>query len=32
MGIDIVKQIQDWDELDIKHQSDAPTPYSFKKK
>ena len=32
MGINIIKQIQDWDKLDIKHQSDAPTPYSFKKK
>ncbi len=32
MGINIIKQIQDWDKLGTKHQSDTPTPYSFKKK
>ena len=32
MDIDIIKQIQGWNELDMKHRSDAPTPYSFKKK
>ena len=32
VGVDIIKQIKEWNKISKKRESDAPSPYSFNRK